>query len=105
MLREPCCCVGGAVALTGEEDDVSIHCAVGAGVDGVGAEGGGGGGGPTEVNMDGGGADEEGALQPGEICSAFRMRSGCCRSLQTMRSFIRVVELFPLGFVNPASIV
>ena len=40
--------------------------------------------------MEGGAADddeveeedeEEGALHPGEICSAFRTRSGCCRSL------------------------
>ena len=81
LLEHSCCCVGGA--LTGEaEEDVSIHCIV----VGVGAEGAGGGGGPREENMEGGAADdegveEEGALQPGEICSAFRTRSGCCRSL------------------------
>ena len=85
LLEHSCCCVGGA--LTGEaEEDVSIHCIV----VGVGAEGAdGGGGGPREENMEGGAADdeeveeedEEGALHPGEICSAFRTRSGCCRSL------------------------
>ena len=75
LFEQPCCCCGGGAVLTGEEEDVSIHCAAAAAgvvVVGVGTEG---------ENMDGA-ADDEGSLRPAEICSAFRMRSGCCRSLR-----------------------
>ena len=90
LLEQPCCCCGGgAAALTGEADDVSIHCA-GAGVvvEGVGTDG----GGPTDENIDGGAVDDEGALQPGEICSALRMRSGCCRSLKKIILSYNILE-------------